>query len=375
MPRPRQEHDRKPELLEPATLGLPCHLACLGLWYLIGVSGARGYTGRMTWTRVGLGVLALTGASLAQDSAPLRFTAALDSVVRYGGKSESSTGQAFVFATNSDGSSVVPDGLKAAFERQLTRFAALSGPSVAFTNSTETVHDVLEDGSRVVLIEAVSQSTAPIRLGAAQQVRFEMTRTHGPDGRVTLEDVFVSTEGEFRPGFRSGDDESNESMRQAVSVSTENNLRLQAQILEACYRSAPGASVPLILDPKRLVGPESDTPPDQLGPDQLGPDQLGPVRLGDVRVSSLPDGGAECRVSLDPKRYAVGVGGTDPGNVRFVTRQTMRFGPDGTLEHSEFVSSTRFGTVQNSEFEFEGKTYAVRSIFVGKSTGSNDRLR
>jgi hypothetical protein len=145
---------------------------------------------RMNWTRA-FGLIAIWSVALAQESAPLRYTAALDTVTNYGGKSETSTGQSFIYATGPDGSSRVPNGLKAAFERgeQISRYGLIAGSQASFFNETQTVHDVLEDGSRVVLVEQVNQSTTALQLGAAQKITTEMTRTHLPDGSIKLEDV------------------------------------------------------------------------------------------------------------------------------------------------------------------------------------------
>jgi hypothetical protein len=308
------------------------------------------------WTRA-IGLIALTGAALAQDAAPFRFTAALDSVNRYGGKSETSIASAFVFATDAKGSSKVPAGLKAAFERSAAGPAQLAGPSVSFTNSTETVHDVLEDGSRVVLIESVSQTTG-VALGAAQRLGAEMTRTHKPDGTVLLEDVVVNVEGQFRPG----NEEQNEMIRQGVALSIDASLRLQNQVLEACYKTTTGTAVPFLVDPKALQasGYEIDSEPTSLEP----------VRFGDLRLSRLPDGATECRISIDPQKY-----GKPTGPVRIISRQTMRFGSDGVLEHADVVSSFTYGQVRGEDFVFEGKPYRVRSILTSKSSGVSDRLR
>jgi hypothetical protein len=305
----------------------------------------------MNWTRA-FGLIAIFGATFAQDSAPLRFTAALDTITQYGGKSETNTGQSFVFATGPDGSSRVPSGLKAAFERgQLTRYGLIAGSQVSFFNETQTVHDVLEDGSRVVLVEQVNQSTAALQLGVAQKITAEMTRTYLPDGSIKLEDVFVNVEGTFHR-----DAETNEQILPAVAESVSLGQQVNAQVLEACYKTQPGASVPLKLDPKalRITTPENGN--------------LEPVRVGDVRVQIVD--GSECHVSINPSQY-----GLRQGPVKMVQRQTMKFASDGQLEHGEYISSFTFGEIESSDFEFEGKTYRVRAIPVSRTTGSTDRLR
>ena len=310
----------------------------------------------MNWTRA-FGLIAIWSVALAQESAPLRFTAAVDTVTNYGGKSETNTGQSFVFATGPDGSSRVPNGLKAAFERgQLTRYGLVAGIQTSFLNETQTVHDLLEDGSRVVLVEGVYQSTSGLKLGTAQKITTEMTRIHKPDGRVLLEDVFVNAEGDY---VRNED--TNETVKTLVAESTSNNLKVNAQLLEACYTTQPGAGVPLKLDPEALgVTPENGKP---------GDGKLEPVRVGDVRVQ-ITDGLSECRISINPSQY-----GLKQPYYKIVQRLVLQFDQAGQLDHSEFVSSVTYGEVEASDFEFEGKTYRVRSIPVSKTTGSGDRLR
>ena len=305
----------------------------------------------MNWTRA-FGLIVVWSVALAQESAPLRFTAAVDTVTNYGGKSETDTGQSFVFATGPDGSSRVPNGLKAAFERgQLTRYGLVAGIQTSFFNSTETVHDLLEDGSRVVLVEHVYQSTSGLQLGAAQKVTAEMTRTYKPDGRILLEDVFVNAEGDY---VRNED--TNETVRTLVAESVSNSLKINTQVLEACFTTQPGASVPLKLDPKALGVISKDG-------------KLEPVRVGDLRVQ-ITDGLSECRISINPNQY-----GLKQGSIKVVQRFVWRFDQAGQIEHTEYISSVTYGEVESSDFEFEGKTYRVRAIPVSKTIGSGDRLR
>jgi hypothetical protein len=307
---------------------------------------------RMNWTRA-IGLIAIWSVALAQESAPLRYTAALDTVTSYGGKSETTTGQSFVFATGPDGSSRVPSGLQAAFERQqITRYGLIAGSQASFFNETQTVHDVLEDGSRVVLVEEVSQSTSGLRLGVAQKITSEMTRTYKSDGSIKLEDVFVNVEGTFVRN-----EENNAQILPAVAEGISISQRVDVQVLEACYKTLPGASVPLKLDPKalRITMPENAS--------------LEPVRVGDVRIQ-IVDGTGECRISINPSQY-----GLKQGPVKMVQRQTMKFTSDGQIERNEFISSVTYGEVESSDFEFEGETYRVRSIPVSRTTGSTDRLR
>ena len=305
----------------------------------------------MNWTRA-FGLIVVWSVALAQESAPLRYTAAVDSVTNYGGKSETNTGQSFVFATGPDGSSRVPNGLKAAFERgQLTRYGLVAGIQTWYYNSTETVHDLLEDGSRVVLVEHVYQSTSGLQLGAAQKITAEMTRTYKPDGRILLEDVFVNAEGDY---VRNED--TNETVRTSVAESVSNSLKINTQVLEACFTTQPGASVPLKLDPKALGVISKDG-------------KLEPVRVGDLRVQ-ITDGLSECRISINPNQY-----GLKQGSIKVVQRFVWRFDQAGQIEHTEYISSVTYGEVESSDFEFEGKTYRVRAIPVSKTIGSGDRLR
>jgi hypothetical protein len=306
----------------------------------------------MNWTRA-FGLIAIWSVALAQESAPLRYTAALDTTTQYGGKSETNTGQSFVFATGPEGSSRVPDGLKAAFERgQLTRYGLIAGSQVSYFNETQTVHDVLEDGSRVVLVEQVSQNTSGLQLGAAQKITSEMTRTYLVDGTIKLEEVFVDVEGSF-----GRNEETNEQFRQAVAQGVSNSQKLNTQMLEACYTTQAGTVVPLKLDPQAL------------GVTQPEDGKLEPVRVGDVRVQ-ISNGLTECRISINPSQY-----GLKQGPVKLVQRITMQFANDGQIERNEFISSVTYGEVESSDFGFEGKTYRVRSIPVSRTTGSTDRLR
>ena len=310
----------------------------------------------MNWTRA-VGLIVIFGVALAQESVLLRFTVAVDTVINYGGKSETNTGQSFVFATGPDGSSRVPNGLKAAFERgQLTRYGLVAGIQTSFYNSTETVHDLLEDGSRVVLIEQVSQGTSGLQLGAAQKVTAEMTRIHKPDGHILLEDVFVNAEGDYVR-----DEDTNVTVRTLVAESVSNNLKINAQLLEACYTTQPGSGVPFKLDPEALGVTAEDGKPED--------GKLEPVRVGDVRVQII-DGLSECRISINPSQY-----GLKQGSVKIVQRLVLQFANNGLIERNEFVSSVTYGEVEASDFEFEGKTYRVRAIPVSKTTGSGDRLR
>jgi hypothetical protein len=298
------------------------------------------------------GLIAIFGVALAQEAAPLRFTAALDTVTNYGGKSETSTGQSFIYATGPDGSSRVPSGLKAAFERQeLTRYGLIAGTQAIFLNETQTVHDVLEDGSRVVLVEQINQSTAALQLGAAQKITTEMTRTYKPDGSITLEDVFVNAEGKY---LHNADAERNEELQHLLAESISNSEKIGTQVLESCYKTQPGSSAPLKLDPKAF---------------QIKDANLEPVRVGDVRVNTV-NGSSECRISINPSQY-----GLSQGPIKLVQRQTLLFATDGRLEHGDFISSVTYGEPESTDFEFEGKTYRVRATAVSRTTGSNDQLR
>ena len=96
---------------------------------------------------------------------------------------------------------------------------------------------------------------------------------------------------------------------------------------------------------------------------------LEPVRVGDVRVQ-IVNGNSECHISINPSQY-----GLKQGLLKLVQRHTLQFANDGQIERQEFISSVTYGEPESNDFEFEGKTYRVRSIPVSKTTGSIDRLR
>ena len=309
----------------------------------------------MNWTRA-LGLFVLEGVTFAQDAGPLRYTADLDTVTRYGGKSETMTGRAFVFATGPDGSSKIPAGLKVAFEREAAALTQLGGPAIAYSNSSETVLEAREDGSRVVALEGVTQGSAPLQLGIGQRTTVNAMRLHFADGSLGLEDVVVNVEGNILPN---SDEERNDQIRKALAVSAELSVRIQVQVLEACYNTPPGAGVPLLLDPSNLQSVGETVPPASLER----------ARVGDLRVTRLSDGGVECRTNFEPGKYGFG-----SKLVKIVQRQTLRFASDGRLEHNEWVSSVIFGEVQAGNFEFADKLYRVRSVYLSRTVGASDRL-
>jgi hypothetical protein len=120
--------------------------------------------------------------------------------------------------------------------------------------------------------------------------------------------------------------------------------------------------VPLKLDPKALGITEfEDGEPEE--------DEREPVRVGDVRVETINDRSV-CRISINPSQY-----GLRQGPVKMVQRLSSQFANDGQIERHEFVLNVTYGPVESSDFEFEGKTYRVRSVPVSRTTGSTDRLR
>jgi hypothetical protein len=276
-------------------------------------------------------------------------------VIKYGGKTESAPGRLFAFATDAAGSSKVPAGLKIAFEQRPSTSSIPA--STTYQEISETVHDVLEDGSRVVLVEVTDQTTVAGQFGTAEQARIEMTRTHAPNGDVSLTEVLLEIQG----GSFGGDDEFNQIFKDDFLMFLGASLRDEQQILEGCYKGTVGMVVPLMSDIIKLV---------QFADGTLIDAKPALARFGDVRLTRLPDGGIECRVSYDPKKYDPTL---DLSNL--IKRYTLRFNPDGTLERQEFVTSRVGKTVNIDSFSFEGKTYQVRYADVLKSTGVLDRLR
>jgi hypothetical protein len=308
--------------------------------------------------------LVLTAFVFAQDAVPeaLRLRVDQGTVTKYGGKSDSDTTYAFSFATGPVGARVPEDvtaRLKLAFERDFERLPVVgrAGNTITLYNSTETVLEAREDGTRVVQVEAYSQTSGLIGIG--QTVDQKFTRTHAPDGGVSFGDLSVKVQ-------RNRGINESEDINQAIIKGTEQgvrtNLVLNAVIFSGCYQSVSGAVIPLMFDPKLFAPTDSSS---------AKPEPLAPVRVGDLRLDRNADGGAECRVSLEPKRY-----GLNSGPVTIVTRWTLQFLPDGRLEHSEFVSSTilNYPEATVADFEFEGKTYRVRYVRAFRSSGSSDRL-
>ncbi len=307
--------------------------------------------------------LVLTVFAFAQDAAPeLRLNVDQGTVTKYGGKSESSTIYAFSFATGPAGARVPEDvaaRLKLAFERDFERFPVVgrAGSTITLNNSTETVLEAQEDGTRVVQVESYLQTSGLI--GVGQTTDSTYVRTHAPDGGVSLSDVRVKIE--VAQPFVS-DKEQNAKFIASLEQGRRTSFASQALILTGCYQAASNEVVPLLLDPKQFA-PSSDS--------STKPEAPPIVRVGDLRLDRNADGGAECRVSLEPKRY-----GLNSGPVTLVSRWTLDFLPDGRLEHSEFVSSTilNYPEATVTDFEFEGKTYRVRYVRVFRSSGSSDRL-
>jgi hypothetical protein len=306
--------------------------------------------------------LVLTAFAFAQDTvSELRLRVDQGTVTKYGGKSDSATVYTFSFATGPGGARVPNDvavRLKLAFERDFERLPVVgrTGNTISLFNSTETVLEAQEDGTRVVQVEAYSQTSGLIGIG--QTVDQKFTRTHAPDGGVSFDALSIKVE--RNRGTQSED--INQAIIKATEQGARTNLVLNTVILSGCYQSASGAVIPLMFDPKLFAPVDSSS---------AKPELSEPVRVGDLRLDRNADGGAACRVSLEPKRY-----GLNSGPVTIVTRWTLQFLPDGRLEHSEFVSSTilNYPEALVTDFEFEGKTYRVRYVRAFRSSGSSDRL-
>jgi hypothetical protein len=307
-------------------------------------------------------VFVLTALAFAQDAMPeaLRLRVDQGTVTKYGGKSDSATTYAFSFATGPGGARLpndLRDQLKVTFERDFERLPIVgrSGNIISLWNSTETVLEAKEDGTRVVQVESYSQTSGLIGIG--QTVDQKFTRTHVPDGGVSFGDLSIKVE---RNRSLNESQDLNDLIIKGTEQGARTNLILNAVILSGCYQAASGEVVPLKFDPKVFAPVDSSS---------ANPEPLEPVRVGDLRLTRNPDGGAECRISLEPKRY-----GLKTGPVVIVTRWTLQFLPDGRLEHSEFISSTIINNPEVTDFEFDGKTYRVRYVRVFRSSGSSDRL-
>jgi hypothetical protein len=344
----------------------------------------------MTWTRA-IGLLALTGFVVAQETVPFVYSVPVNTVTQYGGRADSIWSLQFSFAIGPDGSSRVPDGLKRAFESvqggkitirkgdAIPAFKEISSngdksdlsllmpvpprlpgsnPNVSthfpnppeytttYTNSTETVHDVLEDGSRVVQVETTIQSTGTNTYDN-EFISAEMTRTHKTDGSVFVDDVLVNLKNDLYPNDTGEDAEFRSQDAKGYADEVFPN---EAHELEVCYKAKQGLLLPLYNFAPTLK-------------------ENKPMRSGDLRVSVLPDGRLECRKSVDTQKY-----GGDGINNGYLRRDTLIFGQDGRLDHSEFVASHKSKMIQVSNFEYEGKVYRVRSLKIWRIAGSSDRL-
>jgi hypothetical protein len=292
------------------------------------------------------GLVAVWSVALAQEAAPLRFTAALDTVTNYGGKYEPIPVQMFMTAFGPDGSSRIPEGLQAAVWRQSAYRSIRYVPT--FYNSTETVHDILEDGSRVVLVEEVN-------LSDSDRTTAEMTRMYQLDGSIKLEDLFVNHNDNDASSWSYPSDEE-------ISSWIAESLKSQPMLEEYCYKTMPGLSKPLFGDPETRELAENQTEP------QTSNSKI--RHIGDLRLLRLPNGKTECRISFDPQAYT-----PRKDAFRYVSREIRQYESDGRLEHSESISSARHADLKNAKFKFEGKEYRVNSFVVSKSVGSTDRLR
>jgi hypothetical protein len=344
----------------------------------------------MTWTRA-IGLLALTGFAVAQENVPFAYSVPVDTLTHYGGKADSVWSLQFSFAIGPNGSSRVPDGLKAAFESvqggkitirkgdaipafkeissngdkpDLTLLIPVpprlpgSNPNVSthfpnppeytttYTNSTEIVHDISEDGSRIVRVETTIQSTGTNTYDN-EFISAEMTRTHKTDGSVFVGDVLVNLKNDLYPNDTGEDAEFRSQDAEGYADYVFPN---EAHELEVCYKAKPGPLLPLYNFAPTLK-------------------ENKPIRSGDLRVSVLPDGRLECRKSVDTQKF-----GGDDINSGYLRRDTLIFAKDGRLEHREFVASRKDAGIQVSNFEFEGRVYRVHSLKIWRIAGSSDRL-
>jgi hypothetical protein len=305
--------------------------------------------------------LALTAFVFAQEAVPepLRLNVDQGTVTKYGGKTDAETLYSFLFATGPGGAQILSEvsaRLKLAFERDFERLPVVgrAGVTVTLNNATETVLEAREDGTRLVQVESYAQTSGLIGIGQTTDLKY--VRTHAPDGGVSPSAITIKIE----RNRESLSEDFNKRIIAALEQSVRVSVTTQAVVLSGCYQTAPDTVAPLILDPKQFM-PSGDQ--------SAKPEELKPVRAGDLRLTRTTDGGAECRVSLEPKRYGLN---SDP--LTIVSRWTLQFLPDGRLEHSEFVSSTSLNQPEVAEFEFGGKIYRVRYNRVFRSSGSSDRL-
>jgi hypothetical protein len=275
---------------------------------------------------------------LAQDLTPLRFSPPQDTKLEYQSVDQSQIPLVFSYAKSPDGKPI-PVGLKTAFETENEKPLR-----VDTSHSTLEVLEVRDDETRIVQFETQSDFKP---LAPLEKFFASYTLEYQPDGRINPTDFKIEI------GLPNLDD----SRREILQKSYEGNFRSALLIVEQCYGNfKPNESRALMIDPNRLIPkPESTDKP---------------VQIGEIRLEQNADGNSSCKISIDTKRYA------DPGassQYPVVKRGKLDFMPDGTLVHSEWVSSISLPP-EVQDFKFQGKTYRVFYVRKLQNSGSTDRL-
>jgi hypothetical protein len=275
---------------------------------------------------------------LAQDLTPLRFTATQDTKLEFKHINKSQSPLVFSYAKSLNGKPV-PIGLKEAFETENEQPLRVDS-----SHSTLRVLEVRDDGTRIVQSETQSdlKPLAPLeRFYASYKLEYQ------PDGRIHPTDFKIEI---TNPSL-------SDSLREQLPKSYEASIRSSLLVAEQCYGDfKSNESRALIIDPSRLIlKPESTDKPRQ---------------LGEIRLEQNADGSSSCKISIDSKRYP------DPdtsSRYTFIQRGSIQFMPDGTPEHSEWVSSTSLNP-DVQDFKFQGKTYRVFYVRKFLNSSSTDRL-
>ncbi len=305
-------------------------------------------------------VFVLTAFTLTRAAAPdaLRLNVAQGTVTKYAGKSDSVTTNAFVSAKDPGGVRLIDslrDKLKAAFEKDDGTASGLrpSDKTTSATSSTETVLEVRKDGTRVVQVESAVQTSIAAASGPMTKLKF--VRTHAPDGEVSVSDLSAKVDKETA----SKGINLSERAIEAQKIGARANLTTDLHILAGCTRAKPGVPSPLMFDPKAF---------DPSAGPSIKPDWQQAVRVGDLRLE-LKEGGAECRVSLEPQRY-----GLSSKLTTNVIKYVLRFLPDGRLNRLESSSSTTIHRPKTAFFAFQGQSYRVEYEEVSRTSSSSERL-
>jgi hypothetical protein len=260
---------------------------------------------------------------LAQDLTPLRFTPPQDTKLEYQSVNKSQNPLVFSYAKSPDGKPI-PIGLKTAFETENEQPLRVDTRIVQF----ETQNDF--------------KPLAPLEKFSASY-----TLEYQPDGRINPTNFNIEI------GLPNLDD----SRREILQQSYEANIRSSLLVAEQCYGNIkPNEAKALMIDPNRLIPkPESSDKP---------------VQVGEIRLEQNTDGSSSCKISIDTKRYA------NPGassQYPLIQRGKLDFMPDGTLKHSEWVSSISLPP-DVQDFKFQGKTYRVFYVRKFQNSSSTDRL-